>query len=349
MGTISDTDFVITWVDGGDPAWRKQKNEYERIEKGSAEDLSAIDSRDERYRDYGLLRYWFRAVEKYAPWVRKIHFVTWGHLPEWLDTSCPKLQIDCHEDFIPKEFLPTFNCNPIELNLHRIKDLSENFVYFNDDIYLTSPVDESYFFRDGLPRDMLAFQPVVANPANPVMSHLFLNNTLILAKYFDKRGNVRTQPGKYFKIGYPPMYFFYNLLELAFPKFTGFYTVHGPVPFCKKSFSELWEKEEAALRETSMHRFRSKDDLTDYLVRDWQKLSGNFSPANLQKDFSYFELSDDNSALCDALRKRRKKIICINDANEKLDFERTKAELTAVFEEILPEKSSFEKSAGENK
>ena len=27
-----------------------------------------------RYRDWQNLKYWFRAVEKYAPWVRKIHF-----------------------------------------------------------------------------------------------------------------------------------------------------------------------------------------------------------------------------------------------------------------------------------
>ena len=196
---------------------------------------------------------------------------------------------------------------------------------------------------------MLAFQPVIANPLNPVMSHLFLNNTLIISKHFDKRENVRKQPGKYFKIGYPPLYFFYNFLELAFPRYTGFFTVHGAVPFCKSTFEELWEKEGDVLKETSSHRFRSKDDVTDYLLRDWQKLSGNFIPANIRKDFRYFELSDDNSELYSALRKRNKKTICINDANEKLDFERTKRELRAVFDEILPERSQFEKASEDGK
>ena len=55
---------------------------------------------------------------------------------------------------------------------------------------------------------------------------------------FNKRENVKMQPGKYFKLGYPPLYFFYNILELAFPRYTGFYTVHGTYHFCKKTFNE---------------------------------------------------------------------------------------------------------------
>ena len=36
------------------------------------------DDRKERYRDWDNLRYWFRGMEKYAPWVRKIHFCHMG-------------------------------------------------------------------------------------------------------------------------------------------------------------------------------------------------------------------------------------------------------------------------------
>lgn len=348
MKPNTEIDFVITWVDGGDPAWRKQKAIYSgQAQLAGEEDVSSVDTRDERYRDHGLLAYWFRAVEKFAPWVRKVHFVTWGHMPKWLDTDNPKLNVVKHEDFIPNEFLPTFNSNVIEPHLHRINGLSEHFVYFNDDVFPIGPLKETDFFKDGKPCDILAFQPVVANPANPVMSHLFMNNALVIAKYFDKRENVKKQPGKYFKIGYPPLYFFYNILEMAFPKFTGFYTVHGPAPFCKKTFEELWEKEESELKETSTHRFRSKDDLMIYLFRDWQKLTGNFRAQNLLKDFAYFDLSDDNQKLYRTIRKQRKKLICINDANDKIDFERIKRELLEAFEEILPERSSFEKTVSE--
>ena len=228
-------DFVVTWVDGQDEAWRRQRSKYQS-EDGE-------DNTESRYRDWGLLKYWFRGVEKFAPWVRKIHFITWGHLPTWLDTENPKLHIVRHEDYIPGEFLPSFNSNVLELYLHRIEGLAEHFVYFNDDFYLTRSVKPVDFFHEGLPCDMLAFQPVVANPANEVMSHLFLNNVVVLSRHFNKRENVKKYPANYFHLGYPPLYFFYNMLELTFPLYTGLYTVHGPFPFCKKTFEELWEKE----------------------------------------------------------------------------------------------------------
>ena len=90
-------DFVITWVDGQDDVWRKQKASYSHTEEE--------DDSEERYRDWNLLQYWFRGVEEFTPWVRKIHFVTCGHLPTWLNTEHSKLHIVRHEDYIPKEFL----------------------------------------------------------------------------------------------------------------------------------------------------------------------------------------------------------------------------------------------------
>lgn len=328
-------DFVVTWVDGSDRAWQREKGKYTVV--------GGMDANEERYREWGLFRYWFRGVEKFAPWVRRVHLVTWGHLPPWLDTENPKLHIVRHEDYIPQKFLPTFNCNVLEIYLHRIEGLSERFVYFNDDVFLTKEMSPNDFFRGGRPCDMLAFQPVIANPSNPVMSHLFLNNSLVLCKYFKKRENVRKNPGNYFKIGYPPLYFFYNLLEMGFPQYTGFYTVHGPYPFCRKTFFELWEREKPLLEEMSSHRFRDKDDVTLYLFREWQKLSGNFHPTNVQKYFHYYDIQADNSVLARNIGRQKNKIICINDGNVKGDFERIRAELRDSFEKILPGKSSFEK------
>ena len=99
LNSASGIDFVITWVDGNDPAWQQEKS---RTLKASGL-IDKTDDRKERYRDWDNLQYWFRGVEQFAPWVRKVHFVTWGHLPEWLNTSAPKLNIVNHEDFIPEE------------------------------------------------------------------------------------------------------------------------------------------------------------------------------------------------------------------------------------------------------
>ncbi|MDE6616417.1 MAG: Stealth CR1 domain-containing protein, partial [Lachnospiraceae bacterium] len=303
-----DVDFVLAWVDGSDNEWQKEKAQY--CGKNTSE-----DGREERYRDWDILKFWFRGVEKYASWVNKIFFVTWGHLPSWLNTHNPKLEIVNHASYIPEQFLPTFNSHTIELNFHRIKGLSEQFVYFNDDFFITNPVKQEDFFVNGIPKDMLALQPVVANVDNPVMPYIYLNNSMLLAKHFDKRSNIKKQPGSYFHTGYPFMYFFYNMLEMAFPKFTGFYTVHGPSPFLKSTFETIWHEEGDFLSSTCMHKFRDKEDASQYLIREWQKLSGNFKPANVKKLCRYFELGNDNRKLYNTLMKKTCKMVCINDAN----------------------------------
>lgn len=335
-------DFVITWVNASDEAWREAREDIRNKTQGAAHFLKA-DDRRERYRDWGLLKYWFRGVEKYAPWVRKIHFITFGKLPEWLNEAHPRLHVVRHEDYVPKEFLPTFNSNVLELYLHKIEGLSEHFVYFNDDMFLMKKTKPEDFFKKGMPCDMLAFQPVVANPSNPIMSQTLLNNSLVLSKYFDKRENVKKQPAKYFKAGYPPLYFLYNLLELFFPRYTGFYTVHGPSPFCKSTFAEVWEKEEELLLKVSENRFRSASDVTPYLFREWQKLSGNFRAVNLHRHFAYYEIGDKNTKMLAAIRGQKRRILCINDGPVSGDEEKIRAEIGAAFAEILPECSAFER------
>ena len=62
-------DFVITWVDGSSLEWQKEKAKYDK------NPLTLANS-SLRYRDWDQLKYWFRGVEKYAPWVNKIYFVT---------------------------------------------------------------------------------------------------------------------------------------------------------------------------------------------------------------------------------------------------------------------------------
>lgn len=153
-----------------------------------------IDDRIERYRDWEILKYLFRSIENFAPWVNNVYFVTCGHLPAWLNTECPKLQIVSHKDFIPEKYLPTFNSHSIEWNFHRIKNLSEHFVYFNDDMFLLHPIKPTDFFENGKPVDMLALQPDVANVEDTIMPYIYLNNTMLLAKYFDKRENMKKQP-----------------------------------------------------------------------------------------------------------------------------------------------------------
>lgn len=330
-----DIDFVITWVNGSDEVWQKEKANYTPEEEN--------DDSSGRYRDFKLLRYLLRGIEKYAGWVRKIHLITWGHVPDWLSTEHPKLAIVRHEDYLPKELLPTYNSCVLELYLHKIPDIAEHFVYFNDDMFLIRPIRKEDFFWKGLPCDMLAFQPVVANAENPLMSHVFMNHSLVLAKHFDKRGNVKAHKKNYFKFGYPLKNYCYNALELCFPRFTGFYTVHGPSAFLKRTYEDVWAREEKMLLALSKNRFRSKTDVSQYLFREWQKLAGDFVPRNVEKMLAYYEIGRDNKAITDTIIKQKKSVICINDTGVAVDEAAVCKQLTDSFDVILGEKASFEK------
>lgn len=338
-GNNQGIDFVITWVDGSDKKWQEEKARTLKV----LGIMKETDDRKERYRDWGNLQYWFRGVEQYAPWVRRIHFVTWGHIPEWLNTKHPKLHVVKHEDFIPAKYLPTFNSHTIEWNLHRIKGLAEQFVYFNDDVFLLNKIKETDFFQKGLPVDMLALQPDIANVENEIMPYIYLNNAMILAKYFQKYENVKKQPGAYFHIGYPPIYFIYNILEMAFPKFTGFYTVHGPSPLKKSTYEELWNLEPELLEKVCKHPLRHKEDINQYVLREYQKLKGRFVPKNVHKMCKYSDVQLENKELIRRIEKSKTKIICINDSNHKIDFEKAKKEINQALEHKFKKKSSFEK------
>lgn len=330
-----EIDFVITWVDGEDEKWQEVKRNY--LPENEYGDQK------ERYRNWHLTRYWFRGVEKYAPWVRKIHFVTWGHLPPWLDTENEKLHIVRHEDILPDEMRPTFNSSILELYVNRIEGLSEQFVLFNDDLFLTRSIKPEYFFHNGKPKDMLALQPVVANPANPGMSHIFLNNMLVLSKYFKKRDCAAKHPGHFFHVGYPPLYFFYNLLEMLFPQWTGLYTIHGPAPYLKSTFDRLWELEGDYFSGLVQNRFRSDTDVNQYLFREWQKLSGNFCPDNVLRSFRYYEITDSNEKLIKAIERGKYALVCVNDTGLAQDVPRAGADLRKAFEKNLGDKCSFER------
>ncbi len=146
-----DIDFVITWVDMDDPKWKAEFAQYSQKGAGSRNGVS-----EARFRDYGLLRYCARGVEMFAPWVRKIHFVTCGQKPEWLDAGNPKINLVNHKDIIPAQFLPTYNSVVIERYMHKIPGLAEHFVYFNDDFFIINNVSRERFFRNGLPCDIAA-------------------------------------------------------------------------------------------------------------------------------------------------------------------------------------------------
>lgn len=329
-------DFVIPWVDGSDPKWLKEKNEY-------CEEKFDIDASIARYRDTKTLKYWFRAVEKYAPWVNKIHFITWGHLPEWLDTTNPKLNIVYHKDYIPKKYLPTFSANVIELNLHRIKELSERFVYFNDDMFIVNPLSKEFFFKDGLPCDFWkenTFQ--TENSGDNFFDHIVLNDLFLINKNFNKKEVIKKNRNKIYNLKYGKRNLRYMILNRR-NYFCGFDITHTAHSFLKSTLAEVWEKEHEILDRTCSHKFRSVLDINQWAIHWYQMVKGDFIPVSHKTNTTYFSLQNNNQALYNYLNDKNSTIACINDTTKDIDFEKVTQELVNHLELKLPEKSSFEK------
>lgn len=328
-------DFVVTWVDGSDPEWLAEKSKYTNISDNSIN----------RYKDWGLLKYWFRGVEKFAPWVNKIYFITWGHLPEWLDTTNPKLVIVNHKDYIPKEYLPTYNSNVIELNINRIKELSEHFVLFNDDTFLINNTKPTDFFVNGNPCDTVALS-VHCPKKSAIIQTIANNNVSIINEHFDFRKSIKQNFGKWFNLKNGSL-IFRTLALLNCPRFPGFYQSHLPASHKKSVFDEVWKAETEIMELTSHNRFRKSDEVNHWMMKAWYIAQGNVHVRS-PKFGKVFYIREYSKKLYDCLlnyiNHQKVKCICINDSDSTDEyFEKAIPEIINCFEHILPEKSKFEK------
>jgi len=326
-----DIDFVVPWVDGSDPEWIALRNSYSGHYTAS------------RYREWDIFQYWFRSVEKYAPWVRKVHLVTCGQIPEWLNLDHPKLNLVFHKDYMPERYLPTFSSHPIELNLHRIKGLAEHFVYFNDDLYLCAPCEEGDFFKNGLPCDSAVLEQIVPSVVGHQFVHILCNDSSVANAHFRKKEVIKKNLCGWFNYKYGS-YVLLNLYYSLHGAFSGFRNFHLAQSFRKSDFEELWNLEPELLEQTSLHRFRDHSDINQYAVRLLNLCKGEFYPRNPKKTGKYFEISKHDEKIADYMKNRRGKLICINDIDlDNMDFEKEYRFIHGLFEEIFPEKSLFER------
>lgn len=328
-----DIDFVITWVDMNDPKWQAKFSKYSQNKNNTKNGVSKA-----RFRDNGFLKYWFRGVETFAPWVRKVHFVTDGQKPEWLDTNNPKIHLVNHADFIPAQFLPTYNSVVIERYIHKIPGLSEHFVYFNDDFYLINHVATERFFQNGLPCDIAVFD---YNPSWSQWYKRIKNNIRIINRHFDKKEVMDRHHDKWFNKSYG-LKARWNYFLKYYDKFVTLRVPHNAQPYLKSTFEEVWAVAEKELTETSVNKFRALTDYTPELFRTWQICRGNFTPYNTYKDTKMFPLMVRPKQAIKAIYQQSYTLICLNDNVHIRNYDQVMEDLTAAFNSILPEKSSFE-------
>lgn len=336
-------DFVVCWVNGEDEKWWRKMEEYKGVCCG--------DSNEVRFRDWGLLKYWFRAVEKYAPWVHRVYLVTDGQCPSFLNESYEKVRVVDHKDFMPASYLPSFNSNAIELNFHRIKGLSECFVAFNDDMYLNAAIGRDYYFNEeGLavdsPHERVFRGREYDEEEGWGISVNDYCNVQVLNSHFDRWKVIMKNKKGWFG-GYMGWREWGSELLLNLfgrKEFQHFHMPHNEKPLLKSVYEEAWEEEYKLLNE-SCTRFRENMNLTIYFIRYWQLVTNRFRYRNDvgKKKVVTLDVGCEKKVQ-ELLEDEKVCSLCLNDYDGLTDeeFEVLRKHLTEMMQRKFPHKSKFE-------
>lgn len=335
----TNIDIIIPWVDGSDPNWIKEKERVARNKK-----IVSKANNNNRYESWDNLQYIFRGIEKYMPWVHKIFLVTFGHLPTFLNTNNPKLEIIKHTDFIPEKYLPTFNSSTIEMNFHRIPSLSENYIEFNDDTFPMAPIEKEYYFKDNMVCEEAVETPIMPVDVGDVTQYslmLKMNNMCFINRHFSKREVQSKNPDKWFFENYGELLKRTEGLKY-WNNFVGFHDRHMPVALKKSTLEKLWEIEPETLDIGSRNQFRDYTDLNQYLIRYWQICEGDFIPRKTLGE-PYLVTINNYKEVVDDILNNKHQMVCFTEDCTPEEFLIIKSHINNALQIILPDKSSFEK------
>ncbi|MBS43109.1 MAG: hypothetical protein CMH83_08125 [Nocardioides sp.] len=311
-----EVDVVLTWVDGSDPAWDDAREARLAALTGATARTRESSGRA-RYLDRGELRYGLRSLHLFAPWVRRIHLVTAGQVPSWLDTEHPGIHVVDHRDLLPDDALPTFNSHAIETSLHRIEGLAEHFVYLNDDFMLGRPIGPEALFTPG-GQTSVFFSPTTVgltdSPDAPPFLKAAWNNRQLLYRTF---GSALTS----------------NL-------------AHAPYAHRVSVLSELWERFHDELAATARSPFRSDTDVATLssLAQHYGLQTGTAYVG--EADLAYVNISNsDLEWQLNRLLDRDQDFICLGDHHDHaLRADRLQQVLAEFLEAYYPVPAPWERA-----
>lgn len=311
-------DIIVTYVNDKDYQWRKDFEHWKEkeIREGRTRRSNRQAFGEERTRDWDAFKYWFRGIEKNCKWVNKVYLIVQNerHVPEWIDKDNPKLRIVYHEEYIPKELLPTFNAMTIGMYIANIPDLAENYIMCDDDFYILNPIAEDRFFKDNKP----------VQPDNRIPYGLYKGDCLTCQArvFYHTLNNDLIFERKYMteKVKY------------------GF--SHLPTAR-KKSFEKriIDENEEEIKKSFINSKFRSKTNLCSFLFDDLLKICNVAYIEDPYYNCSYCALT----SKVDFNEYKDKDIVCFNDTEIMDDYEKTKKAFVEFLEKKFPNKSKYEK------
>ena len=171
-------DLVISYVNNKDTVWRNNYIDY--CDKNNcAEKL--VDIVGARFGGIDFLDYHLKLANKNMKWLNKIYVLV-SNIEQLNGKVLPhNVKVVLHKDFIWKSFLPTFNSTTIEMFLWNIPNLSEYFIYANDDMLPTKPMQPSDFFENGKIKISWRYDTFIGGNCYAFQCH---NNCVSLYKAF---------------------------------------------------------------------------------------------------------------------------------------------------------------------
>ena len=306
-----EVDLLITYVDNSDEAWKSSLIKYANSSETTTMDL-ALNPR--RYRDLGTLKYIFRGVEKFMPFVSRVNLIvsSESQIPCWINTD--NVRIILHRDFIPHELLPTFNSCTIESFFWKIP-LHEYVLYANDDTF---------------PLKKMQFDTYFSMSDSGWVPNIHFN-------FYDRySGNnvFRSQCRSGIDLTS-------HLLDIEYPEGKIFKPQHTINAWKRDSMIELGTKCEEELISHSS-RFRSVNNVNQYIYAYWHYW--NNSHRDIESDLSYMTFENGVPIIVNEITNQRHNIICINDAMHiKGSYYSAKQYILQAFRQVLGVPCKYEK------
>lgn len=296
---IPQMDAVIPYVDCNDKNWIRDFNNATGIYS-----ISGV-----RFRSWNTLKYLFRGIAEYMPFVNRIVLIVAreSQVPSWVNRDT--VRIIYHDEFIPKELLPTFNSCTIESFLYRISSLSDRFIYLNDDIFPINKLGVRDFFEKDVPK--IDFIEHTKLTDNLYQRHCRAGLDMIASAL---------QVPKY------------PAGELVRPE-------HCAVPMLRSTLEDVGDMCGNAISKT-VTKLRQKQNINQYIYLYYHFLTGNYIQERYR--FIYADLRENLASIRYVVLKSNTQMICLNDSDKIKDYKKTRSELIAIFEEKFLDKCRYE-------
>ena len=301
--TNKPVDLIITYVDGSDETWKKQLLDHAKKSEDTTIDR-ALNPR--RYRDLGTLKYVFRGIDKFMPFVDRVNLVvsSESQIPKWLNRE--NVRVILHRDFIPFELLPTFNSCTIESFLWKIP-LHPYVLYANDDTFPLKLMNFETFFSmlEGRWVPNIHFTFYDRYPGNNIFRSQCRSGIDVTSKVM----NTQYPDGKIFK-----------------PQ----HTINA---WLRDSMIELGQECEDELISRAS-QFRCTTNVNQYIYAYYHYWTKSY--VDKESDLSYMTFENGVPILVSEIVNRNHDILCINDAMHlKGSFYSAKQYIQYAFRQIL--------------